>query len=716
MKKVARVLIVLIPVLIVAQNYVLKKDVLSAGGRKMTSTGYVLQGTISQTTVGDAEDTDYKAFIGFWHPPEAIPPSAPYITQAEKTADDLKLIWNKITTDTLGNDELMHYYVMYRDTSPGFIPDGSDSIGATPHPDTTYTDDGVLGSLNSYYYLVKAVDWALNRSKKSNMGYKFNKFFNENAAATDKNWVSLPYKSPYSVAKDISDDLSSSGDPLTKITNLRDDQLFESWSFTTIPFPRWTGTNFTIVPGCAYEMVTTVDTTLVVVGANNPDGLITLNENAAATDKNWVSIPYNAVYSVAKDITDEYSSGGDPLTKLTNMRDDQLYESWSFTTVPFPRWTGTNFSIVPGRGYEFVTISDTTWNPVEYSNEIGPPLLAGRGPRTLGIEMRVGTLTEPDRMPLWSIKEGSAIPRLSSKKKIDYSDAQIYVSTVKNLRRKSDYREAGISHLVRGYFELKECDNLVFTVYRPNKPYDVLTENVVGCGSAWMNDFYLFWFDVGNFKKPWQSEDEVILIVEASKQGRGHVAVLNFTLDETVDIQELGEISLIPIPEPEFNKKLLSTRWDKVKNNNIIGYSLYQDDTRLNDEIITEQEHLAQGQANLKPVIKGGYETVYGSQAPPEAPYERMPISYSFSIYPNPFSNKMGINYALPCAAKVAVNIYDVSGRKVKTVLSEKLEPGYYKADWSGDDDIGRTVAAGVYFVQMHAEEFVSQHKVIFVR
>jgi len=155
-----RIVIILLPVLLLAQNYVLKKDVFSAGGRKMTSSDYILHGTVSQTTIGNAEDTDYKAVIGFWHPPEALPPLAPYITQAEKSGSNVQFTWKKIMTDIFGNPEIMNYYVVYRNTSPSFITDVSDSIGFVSHPETTFTDIDVLDSTESYYYLVKAVDWA----------------------------------------------------------------------------------------------------------------------------------------------------------------------------------------------------------------------------------------------------------------------------------------------------------------------------------------------------------------------------------------------------------------------------------------------------------------------------------------------------------------------------------------------------------------------------
>jgi hypothetical protein len=771
-------------VFILAQvNYVLKKDVLSAGGRKMTniSANYVLQGTISQTTIGSVEDTDYKGVIGFWHPPEAIPPSVPYVDPAEKSGDDVVLTWDKITTDTLGNSELMHYYVVYRNTSPSFIPESSDSIGYASHPDTVFTDAGALDSTDSYYYLVKAVDWARNQSKKSNMGYKFNKFVNENAgASSDRNWVSLPYHSEYDSVKDLTDDLSPSGTPISKITMLEDTlQAYYSWVYH--PVLGWYGNhpetpNFPIVSGKAYEMIAELDDTVVLVGVNDPDGLVSLNENADATsDRNWLSIPYNAVYSTVSDITDELSPLGDPVSKITMLEDTlQAYYSWVYH--PVLGWYGNhpetpNFPIEPGCGYEFIAERDTTWNPTEYSNETGMILLAGNKRTNLDIAFRIGSSVMPDRAPVWlmedvvdntsdlaskkkvdhidvdvykpvskSLKKRSDYREvgishiehtslelekdvvdntsdLALKKEVNYIDADVYKPVRKDLKERADYREAGISHIVHADLELEEFENLIFTVYRISRPWDVLTENSIGCVIATKGFYHLISFDAGNFMKPWQHGEEVILIIEASKQGRDYFTVVNFKLDKGVDIQKLGMISLEPIPEPDVKTTLSSVRWKKVKNTNVVGYSLYRDDERINEKVITEKEYSVQGEISLKPVIQGGYETVYGShQGVQSLPNDNIPISYAFNLYPNPFNKKTGINYALPQAGKIEIKVYDVGGRQVKTLVSEKVEPGYYKTHWYGKDDIGRNVSAGVYFIQMNTKGFESQHKVIFVR
>ncbi len=652
---------------------------------------------------------------------DTIAPSPTYITQVEKSGSDALITWNKVTTDTLGNQTLVDYYVVYRNLLPGFIPGPVDSIGVVNHPDTTYTDGGVLVSTNSYYYLVKAVILPNLISKKSNMGYKLNKFFNEEATTTDKNWVSLPWHNAYTTVSDVTDDLSSSGDPLQKVTRLRDDQLYESWTFTTIPFPRWTGTNFSIISGSAYEMSTTRDTTLVLVGCNDPDGLVPLNENPDNTDKNWVSIPYNATYQKAPDITDEYSPTGDPLVKLTNFRDDQLYENWSFTTVPHPRWTGKKFDIERGRGYEFVTINDTTWNPTEYPNSISSPFLAGRTPLETAVEMYVGTLTEPDRAPVWSVKEDVDGPvTLKSDKHMGYLKAGLYepIPKEKYLRSVSAekyYREPGISHLVRAYFELDEFDNTVFTAYRPGSPFDVLTENIVGCGTVKETNYGLIWFDVGNFKKPWKDQEEVILIIEASKNGKGYFTVANFNLDKTVDIQELGKLSLVPIPAPVVSKDAM--RWDDIDSENVVGYSVYYGNMRLNEKVVKQNDYSAQGDVYLRPVIRGGYETVFGSRAETQSRIDtKMPLSYTFSILPNPFSKKVRIDYALPKQTDVDMVIYDVSGRQVTSLVSSMHKPGYYSIVWDGTDRRGRNVASGTYFVAFEAGEYSTKEKILLIK
>lgn len=111
---------------------------------------------------------------------DMIPPNSTSITKIEKSDNNVKFYWNKVSTDLLGSPEKMRYYVAYRDTSPTFIPEPSDSIGYAVHPETSFTNNGVISDPKSYYYLVVAVDSARNKSRVSNLGFKFRQFLNEN--------------------------------------------------------------------------------------------------------------------------------------------------------------------------------------------------------------------------------------------------------------------------------------------------------------------------------------------------------------------------------------------------------------------------------------------------------------------------------------------------------------------------------------------------------
>ncbi len=645
---------------------------------------------------------------------DVFPPCAPYLAEIKKAGNDsdVVLTWDKITTDTLGNQEAMDYYVVYRNTSPSFVPGIADSIGYVSHPDTTYTDSGVLDSSDCYYYLVKAVDSTDNRSEKLNMGYKFSKFVNENFGPTsDRNWVSLPWHNDYSTVSDLTDDLSPSGDPLIEINNLRDDQLYENYTYI---FPLgWLGTNFSIVSGRGYEIIAASDDTVMLVGANNPDGLVVLNENSGeeeeqeVSDRNWVSIPYNAVYNDVSDITTEYSPSGDPLIEVNNLRDDQLYENYTY--IPGFGWLGTNFSIEDGRAYEFIVDTDTTWDPTEYTNRSTDRTIpVKRMPEQSALKSYCGIYSESDRSPSWILENGDYMP-------VSLKSDDLSTQSTPILQIRDGLKKRRISHVVHARLNPKDFERLVFTAYRSNNPLDNVTEKTIGSGFAINDSLATMWFNVGNFYTHWENAQDIILSVEALINDKTYFAAVEFTLNKKVDVQYLGEITLIPIPMPRLNNEFSSVHWQDPLNDYVVGYSIYQDDRRLNDHLITETEYPVKGKANIKLVIEGGFETELVPQGSESVPTKTLPIFYAFNVFPNPFFKKTRIDYALPEQTSVEITIYDVSGRLVKTLVSEILEPAYYQIHWAGDDDYDRKVASGIYFIKMNTEEYKSHRKLIFM-
>ena len=85
-------------------------------------------------------------------------------------------------------------------------------------------------------------------------------------------------------------------------------------------------------------------------------------------------------------------------------------------------------------------------------------------------------------------------------------------------------------------------------------------------------------------------------------------------------------------------------------------------------------------------------------------------------IYPNGFKEKIVIGYKLPVKSWVTLQIYDVLGRKIKTLLDEKKPSGYHSLVWDGTDKLGRRVSPGVYFSLLRIDGSLKVRKVVLLR
>jgi hypothetical protein len=84
---------------------------------------------------------------------------------------------------------------------------------------------------------------------------------------------------------------------------------------------------------------------------------------------------------------------------------------------------------------------------------------------------------------------------------------------------------------------------------------------------------------------------------------------------------------------------------------------------------------------------------------------EMLPKEYALmQNYPNPFNPTTNIKFALPVSSRVGVEIYNLLGQKVRTLVSENLNAGYHVVEWNGVGSAGEAVGSGVYFVRFNAE------------
>jgi flagellar hook assembly protein FlgD len=95
------------------------------------------------------------------------------------------------------------------------------------------------------------------------------------------------------------------------------------------------------------------------------------------------------------------------------------------------------------------------------------------------------------------------------------------------------------------------------------------------------------------------------------------------------------------------------------------------------------------------------------------------PSSHTFVLMPNrpnPFESRTTIQWQAPVSSNVTILIYDATGRVVKTLVNGNYNPGSYTTNWNRSDDNNQTVAAGIYFCEMRANNYVLRHKMIITR
>jgi hypothetical protein len=94
-----------------------------------------------------------------------------------------------------------------------------------------------------------------------------------------------------------------------------------------------------------------------------------------------------------------------------------------------------------------------------------------------------------------------------------------------------------------------------------------------------------------------------------------------------------------------------------------------------------------------------------------------IPVAYSLRHNePNPFHAATAVSFDMPAAGRVALEVIDVNGRVVRTLLSDTMPAGRHSVTWDGRDDAGAKVGPGVYFVRMSAGEFAANRKMLFLR
>lgn len=132
-----------------------------------------------------------------------------------------------------------------------------------------------------------------------------------------------------------------------------------------------------------------------------------------------------------------------------------------------------------------------------------------------------------------------------------------------------------------------------------------------------------------------------------------------------------------------------------------------------NDSSVTLTAHIIGGTDSLD-ILQKAEEL--GVEAPPKTISQRVSGIELYPVTPNPVLGSALIRYALPAPSKVALKVYDISGRLVRELVKGEMPTGVQAVRWDGMDGAGKGVPSGVYLFRLEAGGIARNRSVTLLR
>ena len=84
--------------------------------------------------------------------------------------------------------------------------------------------------------------------------------------------------------------------------------------------------------------------------------------------------------------------------------------------------------------------------------------------------------------------------------------------------------------------------------------------------------------------------------------------------------------------------------------------------------------------------------------------------------YPNPFNPSTNLSFTLSTAGPTQLEVFDVSGRRVVSIVNENLMAGPHEFTWLGQNSQGRSVSSGVYYARLKSSDIVQVQQMTLVK
>jgi spore coat protein A len=225
-------------------------------------------------------------------------------------------------------------------------------------------------------------------------------------------------------------------------------------------------------------------------------------------------------------------------------------------------------------------------------------------------------------------------------------------------------------------------------------------------GSIWLING-LHWNDIT--EKPFLGDTEVWSF--ANKTGVVHPMHMHLVFFQIIDRQQFVLVNDTIVPTgPQVPPDSASSGWKDtvpVGPNEIVRviakFEDYTGKYPYHCHILEHEDHEMMRQFEV-------VDDVSDITGVPASRYDLSPV------YPNPFNPNTSIAFELPVRERVTIRIYDVTGRRLRTLVNGVRSEGRHTVMWDGRNQSGGEVASGIYFVEMKTSQFRSVRKAVFLK
>ncbi|MCF7858585.1 MAG: carboxypeptidase regulatory-like domain-containing protein [Candidatus Cloacimonetes bacterium] len=164
--------------------------------------------------------------------------------------------------------------------------------------------------------------------------------------------------------------------------------------------------------------------------------------------------------------------------------------------------------------------------------------------------------------------------------------------------------------------------------------------------------------------------------------------------------------------------------WQAPIGQGLTGYNVYRDLTIIHTgtELTYTDQNVPTGTYTYN--VSALYYDLYESDLTGDLVVEVVAADDVFNVdanqlignIPNPFNPSTAISFSLENPGHVSIEIYNVKGKKIRTLINQHLEATTHSVVWNGKDDQAQDAASGVYFYKMKSGNYTASKKMILMK